>query len=257
MKNKLFSILVFAAVTIICLPVVAQGGGSGDWEFMIAPYAWIAGVNADQTVRGTNVSTEKDFPDILDSLDFAAMLHFEARKNKWALFSDIIYLDLSNDAEVGPVKVDMGIKGALVELGGMYRIVHRPVGKNKERSLALDLLAGGRYVSMEGEIDFRNLPTIDRSKNWIDPIVGGRLIADISDKFTFSGRLDIGGFGIGDGSDFTWNLLAALGYDLSKSTTLWLGYRALDINYDTGSGGNLTEFDLTISGPLVGVGFRF
>jgi hypothetical protein len=139
----------------------------------------------------------------------------------------------------------------------MYRLVNRPVGNKEGRSLSVDVLAAGRYITLEGNIDFQHLPDLERSTNWIDPIIGGRLIADLSDKLVLLCRLDVGGFGIGEASEFTWNALAVLGYDLSERSRLWLGYRALGIDYETGSGSEDLKFDLTISGPVVGVGFRF
>ncbi len=67
----------------------------------------------------------------------------------------------------------------------------------------------------------------------------------------------IGGFGMDNASEFSWNTLAELGYDLSKRSSLWLGYRALGVDYKTGTEMYDLKFDLTISGPVLGEGFRF
>jgi hypothetical protein len=63
-------------------------------------------------------------------------------------------------------------------------------------------------------------------------------------------RWDMGGFDItSESSNFTWNALAVLGYEVSKVTTLYAGYRGLGLDHNNA--------DITIYGPLVGAGFRF
>jgi len=38
---------------------------------------------------------------------------------------------------------------------------------------------------------------------------------------------------------------------------LWLGYRALGVDYESGSGANKFEFDAIMHGPIAGVSFYF
>jgi len=64
---------------------------------------------------------------------------------------------------------------------------------------------------------------ITASTNWVDPFIGFRARADLSDQRDAALRADIGGFGIG--SELTWNAFAALGYQVKENTTLELGYR--------------------------------
>jgi hypothetical protein len=51
--------------------------------------------------------------------------------------------------------------------------------------------------------------------------------------------------------------MALLGYHISERTTLWAGYRHLDIDYDKGSGSELFAMDIAMSGPIVGLEIRF
>ena len=46
-----------------------------------------------------------------------------------------------------------------------------------------------------------------------------------------------------------------LGYQLKPNTTLFVGYGALDMDYDEGSGSDLFEFDVNTRGPMIGVAF--
>jgi hypothetical protein len=90
-KSLVFFLLAVCAVfTLINSSAYGQAESSDGWEFSVAPYAWIAGVTGHQTIGDNETSNEND---LLDVLDFAFMLNFEARKNKWSLFSDINYVD--------------------------------------------------------------------------------------------------------------------------------------------------------------------
>ncbi|CAN5798576.1 hypothetical protein BH11VER1_BH11VER1_34130 [soil metagenome] len=80
------------------------------------------------------------------------------------------------------------------------------------------------------------------SQGWIDPIVGFRARYNISDRFYGLVRADVGGFGVG--SELTWQVYAALGYQVGKKTTMELGYRNLYVDYTNGN----FVFDVNTSG---------
>jgi opacity protein-like surface antigen len=246
---------------LVCPSAYGEGGSSGsdEWEFTVTPYLWAAGLDGNATVRGRETSIDASFSDIFENLDFGGMVHFEARKGKWGFFFDPTYMKFSADGDFGPrggVDVDVEAEMALVELGILYRLLERPVGNENGRFLSLDLLGGGRYIYLKGELDIGGIidVEVDKSKDWLDAIVGGRIQIDLAERLTFSLRGDAGGFDIGSSSDLTWNLSAALGYELSERTTLWVGYRHLDIDYDDGSD---FELDVDMSGPVIGVAFQF
>jgi opacity protein-like surface antigen len=257
---KCVGIITFV-VLFFCMTVNAlafeQTERFGGWNVTVTPYAWFAGVNGDSAVEGRESSTDDDFPDIFAELDLNGMLNVEARKIRWTLFAEAAYLDLTADAHVGSIDTDLGVETAFIELGGMYRLVNRPVGRRVGSSLFAELLAGVRYMYMEGDIDFEDTSDLKDSKHWIDPIVGGRVIVDLAGSSVVLCRIDFGGFGLSDESDFTWNFLAEWGYDVSDSLRIRLGYRAMGVDYETGSGPDDLKFDLTISGPFAGAGFRF
>ncbi len=49
---------------------------------------------------------------------------------------------------------------------------------------------------------------LDVSKNWIDPLIGGRYLWRFADGWNIIARGDIGGFGVG--SDFSWHALGLI-----------------------------------------------
>ncbi len=126
--------------------------------------------------------------------------------------------------------------------------------------VSLGVLGGGRYWYMKTKLDLE-VPLagfagkVEKSKDWIDPFIGLRLSADLTKRFSLGLRGDLGGFGVG--SEFSWNAVGVLGYSVSRVVSLWLGYRALGLDYESGSGFNKIKTDAIMHGPIVGVGFYF
>jgi hypothetical protein len=117
----------------------------------------------------------------------------------------------------------------------------------------------GRYQSLSVDVSIRNPDgTSDaaaQSKSLFDPIVGARAAWPIGQAWTVIARGDIGGFGVG--SDFTWSALAVADWSISENFGLLLGYRALDTDYSKGSGEDRFNFDMLVSGPLLGLRYNF
>jgi hypothetical protein len=238
--------------------------GNTGWEFIVAPYFWMAGLEGDVGAKGITTHINYSFSDIFAHLDYGGEVHMEGWKGRWGLFFDATYLKLSGDEDgisraLGPVSVDVDMGEWLVEFGGLYRLARWPLGKDEGRVLSLEALGGGRYWDLSARMD-ATAPLaglglrVDKSKDWVDPIIGARLRADLTKKLSFALRGDIGGFGVG--SDFTWNASAIFGYHFSPLLSTWLGYRALGVDYESGSGTSKFTFDVTMYGPIVGVSFQ-
>lgn len=230
-------------------------------ELQITPYAWLASVEGDITVRGQESSVDASFGDILDDLDLAAMGHVEARYGRWGAFVDPAYMKLSADSSVGPVEADAELEILILEFGGLYRLASW--GAGSERLAGLDLLLGSRYWKADLDVDVE-LPAqglardVQGDQGWVDPLVGLRLQLPLSRRFLFNLRGDVGGFGLSDDmSDFSWQALGLLGFAASEHIMLMAGYRALGVDYDTGSGRDRFALDTTIHGPLLGLGIWF
>jgi hypothetical protein len=95
----------------------------------------------------------------------------------------------------------------------------------------------------------------NKTKDWVDPFIGLRLGADLTKKLSLVLRGDIGGFGVG--SEFTWNASAIFGYHFTPMISAWLGYKALGVDYETGSLHRKFEFDVTMFGPIMGLSIQF
>jgi len=155
---------------------------------------------------------------------------------------------------------ELDTKLLITEFGVGYRLGTLALSPDVYPSLAVDVLTGGRYVFLETGLSidggqFGIDADVERHGDWIEPFVGGRFILAFSHRAAFIVRGDVGGFGVG--SDLTWSLVGTFQYYLSRAVSLDVGYRALDIDYDQGSGATLFKFDVLMHGPLLGAAFRF
>lgn len=240
----------------MCLasPGSARSAESG-WRVELAPYLWMVNISGDVTIRGFESSSNISFNDLWDSLDFAGEVHLEVWKGPWAFFFDPTYLKNTQDAKAGAVAVTVNSEVALVEFGGIYRLLNQPLGPGHKRMAALDLLAGGRYNSLKGTLEFQNGYQPGGRQQWTDPFFGGRVRWVFLPGIELILRSDIGGFDIG--SKVAWNNSLLLQYKPKDWLGLVVGYRHLYMDYENGSGSDAFKYDVTLQGPIFAVHFSF
>jgi hypothetical protein len=233
--------------TAVAEMVPGTQGGSGDTttpeqKSTIALYGWITGVNADVRAGPVEANIDASFSDILENLDTGLMLYYEVVEEDTGFYLDIIYARLSDVTERPLITIDYEVTQTLIEAGALLRRGAPEKG--------VDVIVGVRYVDLDSEVGLTP-PGLRASSGarWLDPVVGLRYRTAISDKWAFSGRGDIGGFGLG--SDFTWQLIGVFRYRMSQTWSLALGYRYLDMDYDESDFG----FNGAMSGPLIGFAF--
>lgn len=243
-----------AFATILTLGATATASAdSGGWEFEAAPYLWAASL--DGTVRAgpsflPSANVDWSASDILSHLDIGAMGALEGQKGRWGFVIDAIYVELSNQKVTPNIRfasVDAEVKEQMYALFGTYRVVEGPT--------KVDALAGARYVDIRSPIS-AVLPTggivsVDAGDHWWDPYVGVRVIHPLNERWSVLGWGLIGGFGAG--SDFAWDVIAAVNYQFSPTIIGKLGFRYLDMDYD----GERFAYDAGMGGPFLGVGIRF
>lgn len=83
---------------------------------------------------------------------------------------------------------------------------------------------------------------------WIDPIVGVRTTIGVCDRVAVTLSGNIGGFGIGSASKFSWEALAFLNWHFGERWSFAVGYRGIGVDRSGGS----TSTDIVIHGPLLG-----
>lgn len=246
---------------------------SEGWEFGASIYGWLPDISGRTRFSEGPGGGEINVPisDILDNLEFTFQGAFVARKGRWGMYADLIYLDVSasepfTDLEniggselPGPVSgtVSLDMTSWIVTAAGTWRAGDDGAGRR-----TLDLLAGVRYADISQTLDIAidgdpgNLPPDTPefpqkvSGDVTDFIVGFRgRIAWTEDGSWFTPYYaDIG---TGD-SDVTWQAMIGAGYTFGWGDVV-LAYRHMDYSLPSGRAIETLEF----SGPAIGAVFHF
>ena len=229
--------------------LVASGAGtpaaaqvpSDKWDVTVAPYFMGASMSGTTAVRGREVDVEVSASDIFSNLQFGAMGLVVARKGKWGLGGDAIWMALGTT--VRNTNVDFN-QGAFAVYG------LRRLGS------AADLTAGMRVNTLQGQLKSNTLGfDVSQDKTWVDPLVGLVLHSSGERRVQLKVYTEIGGFGVG--SDFTWQVFPTVGFKFTDHFSLEAGYRWLDMDYETGDGSERFVYDVLTQGPVGGLAFRF
>jgi len=86
-------ILMTMLLLLAATSVSAEEKSADQWQFDTTVYLWGATMKM-HTPAGDPVMI--NFGTILKNLDFAAMATFNARKDKFSMLADVIYMDLSD-----------------------------------------------------------------------------------------------------------------------------------------------------------------
>jgi hypothetical protein len=231
-------------------PIVAPVPGG--WQFAIAPYLWMSGLEGDVGVGGRTAHIEESFGDILSDLDIGFMGVTEVRNNRFGIFSDVAYAKLSatDRTPYGILanKISTSSTSLMWTLAAEYRVVAQP-GAN------LDVMAGFRLFSIGNSLAFKGGPLdgfdAEKTETWADPIVGLKGNVDLSARLYLTAWGMVGGFGVS--SDNVWDVMAGLGYRFNERWSATLGYRAAGVDYENDG----FTYDTIQHGPFTGVVFRF
>lgn len=239
----------------------AQTSAEDRWQFEVTPYFFAAGLDGTIGVRGVEGDVDASFSDIWDNLDSAFMGTIEVRRGRFGVLFDGLYFKLADERTrswQGPA----GIGSATGELEAtttmqMYQLAL--AWRLGERT-TLDLIGGARYTQLDADLDLTLttgglLPGGTRSvgdeQSWWDPVIGTRALLPLSERWTAMLYGDFGGFGVG--SDYTWQLVAGINWQVANHFVVKAGYRYLYQDYEDGD----FKWDMAASGPFLGVGLRF
>jgi hypothetical protein len=219
-----------------------------DWHFAIAPYLWFPGVHGSVGTLGRDVSVHASPADLLSNFRFGLMGLVDTRYKRFVAPVDIMWTRLGDDHAL-PFP-DLLVSSANLKASEFVltpKIGYRLIDG---RALKVDALAGFRYWHFGQNLSFSPSTlglNFSASQNWVDPLVGGRIIAAVAPKTEVSIAGDYGGWGVGAQQDY--QIVGLLGYRVKPKWTLQAGYRYLDVDYR--SGGTLI-YTIT-SGVLFGV----
>jgi len=254
--------------------------GYDEWNFDFDFRSWVTAIEGEVTAQGTKTPLDISFRDtlhLLDELQFISYGHLELKKGPFGLILDGYYVNMEDQSGLSfavpvlvpvldrtiniPVTAQLEVLSETAFLEGAlaYDILTSSQWRSGWPTWRLEALAGARYTYLRTRIE-ANLTgplgrsvsvTRDGSRDWVDPIVGGRFSWRPAQGWLIGLRSDLGGFTVG--ADFTWNVEATITHNLNDWLYVNAGYRALYADYEQGS----FKYDVWTHGPWTGFGVRF
>lgn len=260
-KLPRITITAIALFVLFSQQLMAQSEVEDDaWNHSLAVYLWGAGIDG-KTAQGADVSVS--FQDIANNLEFGAMAAYQARKGKWSLLTDVIYLDLSASEQLDLIppkggtfinvttETQLDVKSWVVHLAGGYTLY------DDGEDTITDVIFGVRYLDLSTDLLFNfdlGTPEMDltvplsESGDVLDAIIGLRGNISLGPRWFVPWGANIGA----GGSDLSWQALVGVGYKASSLVDIALTYRYLKFELDD----ELVD-ELSFSGPMLGAIFRF
>jgi hypothetical protein len=252
----------FALVASVAFaPRSAFAQADDGWRVDVAPlYLWAATTDGNLAINGTrNIPVYMDFADAKSKLAGAFTLHVEAKKGRWGILGDGMFMRLSTDVDYTTPIIGAPIAGAL-KLDQM--IFNGKAMYEVKPGIPFMLVGGIRTLSMSPSARFTGpvggqLADVNVSVVNVAGVGGFVYRPKIAKKMVLLTQADIGG-----GSVFTWSALAGIEYHIKPWIGLAAGYNVLRI--DTGSvpkSGNAAVSDLqyavTQYGPAFSLTFHW
>ena len=225
-----------------------QASADSDWHIAVAPYLYMTGLSGQVGARGRVMDVDLSFGDILSDFKFGLMGTVEARKKRFVILNDLIWLRLKEERVNTPtalfLETEVRVKTFILDPEVGYRLHETDRG-------FVDVLGGFRLMSVGVAIDTTSGIlqgfSEEQRKTWATPVGGIRGVVNLSEKVFLSGKFDIGG---GWGADFTTQVYAGGGYKIKPNLALIGGYRYLKTDYDDNTG---FLFDTAMNGFIVGL----
>src|SRR5262245_12022383 len=166
----------------------------GGWKWEATAYMLGASMDGTTGVGPLAVDVDIGFDEILDNLEFGAMGRVRAMHDPWSINLDVIYMGLgvSGAPPEFLLPFDVDVDQTAIELAAGFSY-----------NDYFESIVGARYVDLSVDIStFGPLAAqASGSEDWVDPFIGVNIRAPLGEKWSFRGRADIGGFGVG--SDLT------------------------------------------------------
>jgi hypothetical protein len=236
-----------------------------DWRFMLSPYALLANQATD--VGGQQL--RQSFNDLSSMTNFGFQMVAIVQYRDWILTADGTYADLGAQSDIGPLQVELGITQYMLDLRLGYLVltdVDHEAQSNIIRGWAMEVNAGAKYWRNDVTLDYRvnlgNPPPLDEGQyateqDWWDPMLGVKTRIILSRSVLLGLSASGGGFGIGNASDFSWDLAYVNTFKVSQLISVTAGFRSFRYKRVDGEGDSEVETRVSVSGPLVGVSFVF
>ncbi|MHC4939120.1 MAG: hypothetical protein ACYTHK_09145 [Planctomycetota bacterium] len=257
---------MLVALLLVCSPMMetradavdAVAEAPRDWGVGLTIYGWLTGFSVD--VDGERITA--DFGEVLDITNAGGMFRVTGDWRKWTGYLDYTYADLGDSTEFQVGSATFNVTQQIVDVRFGYEVWDtRP--KPGALGGVLIVEAGARWWNTRTSIRVRIPPLLpggeevdepeSTTSSWWDPVIGVRWRWRADERLAIALNANIGGFGIGDASRYTWEFGFVLNLGLTKRLWLPLGYRILQYARDDDG----VDLKNTMQGPIIGLSFVF
>ena len=155
---------------------------SEPWQFTIAVPGWLSSMDGTIGVRGVNANIDVPVTEILQHFDAILAGRVEAQKGPFGMFGEVIYIGLSDGAQINGLINNIHETVDLTYVDGAlsWRLVNQP-------RWSLDFAAGTHYTTVYEQLELHSDPTLiqQTSEQFVGNIADdleARLNNDISNK---------------------------------------------------------------------------
>lgn len=235
---------------------------SETWQHGVTVYGFLPhSLSGTSTIAGTGVDLDLDFQDAIALLDFGISAQYEGWKGKWGVIVDANYAALGSEESVslpvGKVDVDLDVKQTWIGVLGAYKVATGQYGDAGLR-YTMDLQGGLRYNELKQEAEVATpgaTTTLGGTETWTEAVIGARGTWELSDRWSVMAAADVG-LG-GDGVNSHWRASVGFDYQAWENTSIKIGWRHYEIDYETERSDGTFGYDIIQTGPLIGLSFSF
>jgi hypothetical protein len=280
-QRVVIRMVLLAAMTAMIFTGLAHAQTAGppadEWKFSITPYLWLPNINGTLKYdippgSGGSPEVEAGPNDYLQNFQGLMLLSGEVRKDRWSVFTDIIYLSFAK--EKSQVK-EINFGGDLVSSGlnlatsswlrGMNLTLGVGYAVKTGKAAPVDVFGGLRYFDLSAGTDWQLTATvsgptntsqtfpasgsISKSTPLLDGIIGVKGRYQLGESlWSIPYYLDIGA----GSSKLTYQWMLGIAYSF-RWGDVTLAYR--DLYFDQAD--DKFVQNLKFSGPALGATFRF
>ena len=237
--------------------LAAAGSGNAQttkgWSFEVTPYAWLAGMEGDLTVRDQKVDFEKDASELLDAAELGGSLRIGAAHDRFVIGALVDYFSLSTDElDVEDQPQGGKLESDLLIVEGM--VGYRVDGWSEGQSFVFGV--GARSLNIDSDLTVYDKGTTSKETEVTDgmlyvlpsmPVFPSKIKG-----LRFNPVLAIGA---GD-SDLAYEMFPQFQYQITDTVAARLGYRTVGWKFK-GEDNEDNELNVRLAGLIAGIGLTF
>lgn len=263
--RRLIAVLLLVILCVPSLALAARGHRSAandSWTFSVAPYMWLNKYHT--TIGGTDVSDP--LSDLTTGTNSSFVFVASAHWKKWAFAFDGVFNDLDETVSNSEIQATMDVKQTILQPHVGYAVLDNQ-NRAADSGQTLWVNLGARYWDNQTYISWNYLTSgsspgplsgvLNQDDSWWDALVGVSAHFQFDDKVHGYVRGNVGGFGLSDSSDFTWDLAFVFSYHLSRVIGFQGGYQLISFDRTTGEGPSESTTEQLTEGLFVGASVVF